>query len=340
MFNPNYKLTPKLLNLILKIERIYGQLSALRVPKSLELNLKRTNLIQSTYISNSIEGNPLTLPEVTNLLLDGRVPANRNEKEVTNYFEMLGKLPEHIETPFSLGLMNLVHQEILKGVNDQIAGKTRDEAVAVGKYMKEENVSTFRIKHQPPYHSRIEIEKYLNELYQWLKTEKDISTILKAGIFHHHFVYIHPFIDGNGRVCRILTTLVFLKGGYNINKYFVLDDYYDIDRHLYSDKLHTADSGDKTEWLEYFCEGVMHSLKSAFFKIKNEAEKLNILQRLTTKENEVLNMVKELKEVNSAYLVKKLKVSRQQAHNLLRSLVEKGFLGKKGSTKSSYYFWK
>ena len=63
-------------------------------------------------------------------------------------------------------------------------------------------------------------------------------------------------------------------------------------------------------------------------------------ERLTPREKEVLKIVQEIKEITSIQLTKKLKISRQQAHNLLRSLVERGFLDKKGQTKASYYFLK
>jgi Fic family protein len=92
MFKPKYQLSIKLLESISAVERLYGQIEKLRFPKSLWLNLERNNLIQSVYVSNSIEGNPLSLPEVTNLLLGGRMPATRDEKEVTNYFSLLKEL--------------------------------------------------------------------------------------------------------------------------------------------------------------------------------------------------------------------------------------------------------
>ena len=82
MFQPKFTLSAKLLTNITEIERFYGRLEALRVPQNLQLNLERRNLIRSSYISNSIEGNPLSLPEVTNLLLSSRLPVNRDEKEV------------------------------------------------------------------------------------------------------------------------------------------------------------------------------------------------------------------------------------------------------------------
>jgi len=81
MFNPKYRLSRKLLQNITKIERFYGQIESLKIPSKLELNLTRSNLIVSAYASNKIEGNPITLPEATNLILDDRIPVNRDEKE-------------------------------------------------------------------------------------------------------------------------------------------------------------------------------------------------------------------------------------------------------------------
>lgn len=139
---------------------------------------------------------------------------------------------------------------------------------------------------------------------------------------------------------RLLTTLIFLKSGFAIDKYFILDDYYDVDRNEYSDKLHSADSGDKTKWLEYFSDGVKYSLQSALGKLERATEELPMAERLTGKEKEVLKILREKKEVTSEALSGLLKVTRQQAHSLLKSLVEKGFAKMKGTTKGSYYFLK
>lgn len=113
MFTPNYIITPELLSEITQIERLYGQIEALKIPEQLELNLTRNNLIQSSYASNRIEGNPLTLPEVTNLLLDDRVPVNRSEKEVVNYFDIINQLSTYTDTQFSLELLKEIHKKII-----------------------------------------------------------------------------------------------------------------------------------------------------------------------------------------------------------------------------------
>jgi Fic family protein len=336
MYTPRYSLTSKLLNNINTIERLYGRLEGLTIPKHLLLNLTRDNLIQSSYASNSIEGNPLSKAEVTNLLLNDRVPVNRNEKEVVNYFTILKELDTRVKNNVDLNAILQIHQELMTGVDDDIRGKIRDKQIVVGNY---DINSKLIIKHDPPYHDQAAIKNALESLLQWLEQSKE-SPLLKAGIFHHQFVYIHPFEDGNGRVCRLVTALIFLKYNYLINKYFVLDDYYDIDKHLYSDSLHSADSGDQTKWLEYFTEGIMYSLQSSLGKIEAGLGQLTFDIRPTPKEQEALAIIQQYREVNSADIAKALNVSRQQAFNLLKSLTNKGYLEKRGSTKSSFYVLK
>lgn len=340
MFNPQYKRSDKLINTITQIERLYGQIEALRVPKKLQLNLRRDNLIQSAYASNRIEGNPLTLPEVTNLLLDDRIPTNRDEKEVVNYFDILTRLPQLTDQPLDIKLVTDIHRQLVTGVYDNIAGQIRNEKVVIGKYTGEQGNVSLKVKHEPPHHDKHHIQASLTELLDWANQAKPVPAIILTGIFHHHFVYIHPFEDGNGRVCRLLTALLFIKHGYQINKYFVLDDYYDIDRTQYSDALHSADKGDKTAWLEYFAQGVKYSLTSALSRLETATKTLAYAERPTNKEAQVIEYLQTHREITSTDLANHLNVSRQQAHNLLKSLVDKDLVIRKGSTKSSYYLLK
>lgn len=336
MFKPRYTLTETLLANISVIERLYGQLEALRIPKELQLNLERNNLVTSTYISNSIEGNPLTLPEVTNLLLGDRVPANRDEKEVQNYFEVLKNLMQHDHDPLSLVTITTIHKRLLTGVKPDIAGIIRNKPVAVGSYYYKNGVRRLKIQHQSPFLTRKGVLVELHYLLVWL-AQANLPVSLLTGIFHHQFVYIHPFVDGNGRVCRLLTALLFLQKNYAINKYFVLDDYYDIDRLQYSEKLHTADSGDKTLWLEYFTDGIKFSLQGALAKAKDALTTVSLSKQPTPREKDVLAMFQIYYEVSSAMVATKFHVTRQHAHKLLQALEKRGFVKKIGSTKASYY---
>lgn len=337
MLQPRFALSPEIIANLTKIERLYGQLEGLRIPKKLELNLERDHLIKSTYISNSIEGNPLSLPEVTNLLLGDRVPANRDEREVKNYFELLKSLDQYVERPLTLDVITDLHGKLLKSVDNKIAGTIRNTRVIVGGYDTENGIPKLHVKHEPPFHKKIEIEQALIELLNWIEQDKNTSPLLKIGIFHHHYVYIHPFVDGNGRTCRLLTALIFLKYHYQINKYFVLDDYYDLDRFEYSDKLSTADKGDKSEWLTYFTDGVKYSLQSALSRIETAMQSEKVAVRPTPKEQEILTYLTSHAEATSQDIVSEFNVSRQQAHKLLAGLVDKGYVQKEGDTKGSYY---
>jgi Fic family protein len=332
MINTKYSLSKKLLENISSIERLYGQLESQVVPKELLLNLEKHNLVKSSFSSNSIEGNPLSQEEVTNLILGDRVPANRDEKEIRNYFDILKQIGKEYDT---LGIETIlkIHKQLLEGVEDEIGGEIRNRKVVVGNPTQDGSIV---IKHEPPKHTRKEIVELLEELIKWTNTSEELP-ILKAGIYHHEFVYIHPFVDGNGRVCRLTTTLLLDKLGYKINKYFILDDYYDIDRIMYSDSLHSADSGDKTEWLEYFTDGVKYSLQSALAKIEEGLKSISFDMRPSKRERDVLELIKKYKEITSSDVSKDLKISRQQAFNLLDSLVSKGYLEKQGSTKNSFY---
>lgn len=333
MLQPKFTLTQELLTNINEIERLYGQLEGMKAPKSLLLNLERDNLVQSSYSSNSIEGNPLSHADVTNLLLDERVPVNRDEKEVTNYFGILKGLDSKLNEVVGTRIILETHTNLLDGVKDEIKGKFRDKSVVVGRLNE---IGEILVKHNPPAHTKPEIEKLVEELCEWVNNA-NVLPILKAGVFHHQFVYIHPFEDGNGRVCRLMTAFIFLKHNYLINKYFVLDDYYDIDRDLYSDKLHSADSGDKTEWLEYFTEGVKYSLQSALSKIENSLTRLAFDIRPTKKEGEALRIIQQYKEISSGDLARDMKVSRQQAFKLLKALTEKGYIEQEGDKRGAFY---
>jgi Fic family protein len=179
------------------------------------------------------------------------------------------------------------------------------------------------INTSPLYHKKEQIEKHLQGLFAWLKDYGQTLPILKAGIFHHQYVYLHSFIDGNGKTCRLLTALFLIQNGYLINKYFVLDDFYDTDTQLYSDKLSTADKGNLTQWLEYFTDGLKYSLQSAMSKVENLLSQMSVPMRLTPRQNQVLEQFINVREFTVRDVVKFLNVSRQQVNNIIKGLIEK-----------------
>jgi Fic family protein len=340
-FEPKFTLSLPMLGTLGTIERLYGQLLGEKLIPSLALRLAQENQILATHYSTSIEGNPLSPQDVTNVVLNDKIPTTKSEKEVKNYFKVLNELPElvHHKTPITTDLTCSLHHKLMEGIMEKDLGSFRDGGVFVGHKTQTEIV----VKHNPPFHTRDEITSALKERYSWLQEEKNIPPLLKAGLLHHQFAYIHPFFDGNGRLARILTSYYLIKEGYEVTKFFVLDDFYDVDRRMYSDKLHTADNGDETEWLEYFLDGIANSLQAALARI-HELKQTNLDEitgekrvLVTRREEEVLQMVINKKAVKMSDIQDSLEVTRQQAHALLASLVKKGLLKKYGSTKTSYY---
>lgn len=341
MFKPQFTLNFRILNILASIERLYGKVQGEKLIPSLSLRLLQENQILATHYSTSIEGNPLSPQDVTNVVLGDQIPSTKSEKEVRNYFTIITDLPNLVreKTLLSVELTEKLHKILMKGIEREDLGKVRDGPVFVGHKTKLEIV----VKHNPPYHTAKEIKNALNELFLWLREEKELHPLLKAAIFHHQFAYIHPFFDGNGRLARILTTYYLLLEQYEVSKYFIIDDYYDIDRHLYSDCLHSADNGDKTSWIEYFLEGIASSLQGALARIselkRHHLDRLEGEKRVlvTPREEEVLQIVINKKAIKTSDIEEAFSVTRQQAHSLLASLVSKKLLKKYGKTKTSYY---
>lgn len=341
MFKPHFTLTLKMLSQIGTIERLYGQLHSEPLIPSLSLRLFQENQILATHYSTSIEGNPLSPQDVTNVILGDHIPTTKSEKEVKNYFTILTTLTNFARknTVIDIGLTESFHSKLMEGIAEKSDVGIRNGPVFVGHKTQVELV----VKHNPPFQNKKEIMQALEDLYTWIREEKEIHPILKAGILHHQFAYIHPFFDGNGRIARILTTYYMLLEHYEVSKYFIIDDFYDIDRHQYSDTLHTADSGDKTVWLEYFLEGIGNSLQGAIGRL-NELRRVKLEEvtgekrvLVTPREEEVLQILIEKKAIKSSDIEEAFSVTRQQAHALLASLVSKGLVEKYGITKTSYY---
>ncbi len=342
MFSPKFSFNLKIIQHLTSIERLYGQLLGEKLIPSLALKLSEENQILATHHSTSIEGNPLSPKDVTNVILNDQIPTVKSEVEVKNYFHVLNTvfIMARKKQPITTELTEKFHHELMNNIEKKDFGKFRDGPVFVGHTTKTEVV----VKHNPPYHTYSEIKNALAEVFAWLEDDSDmIHPLIKAGVLHHQFAYIHPFFDGNGRLARILTAYYLLLKQYEVVRYFILDDYYDMDRQTYSDMLHSADSGDKTEWLEYFLEGVAYSLQAAQARIydlkKSNLEEVTGEKRVlvTPREEEVLQIVIDKKAIKSSDIEESFDVTRQQAHALLSSLVKKDLLEKFGSTKSSYY---
>lgn len=196
-----------------------------------------------------------------------------------------------------------------------------------------------------------EIAFYIDELFAWLNSEegKSVHPLLRAGILHYELVRIHPFTDGNGRTARAMALLLLFLEGYELKKFFALEEYYDSHPEEYYSALQSvSQSGELTEWLEYFMLGI----SIEFNRIKTLVQKLSLDLHLksTIGGRQITLSARQIKLVEhierhgeiSMGSVRELlpDVSEDTILRDLRDLVTKNLLIKKGSTKGTKYYLK
>lgn len=132
-----------------------------------------------------------------------------------------------------------------------------------------------------------EVHALIDEFLEWFNSpdlDDEMDPVIAAGLTHYEIVRIHPFIDGNGRTARIMATIVLYKRGFDLKRFFALDDYYDQDRPNYYAALKSVNQEtlDLTGWLEYFTEGVAVSMKTVKEKVFGLSKSAKFLEEKRT----------------------------------------------------------
>ncbi|MEA3434852.1 MAG: Fic family protein [Thermodesulfobacteriota bacterium] len=342
MFNPNFKYTNKIVNSLLKIMSARDTiLNSYIIPKW-EISLRRDALIRAAHASTAIEGNKLTLEEVSKLADGRKITAERKDKqEVLNYLKVLEDIDKYhekgrITEKHILKLHKDISREVLE--NPENEGFYRKMPVYVG------NKITGDIVFMPPPAENV--PALMKELTGWLNSEESVefNPVLVAGIAHYEFVRIHPFVDGNGRTARALATLILFTRGFDIKRFFALDDYYDSDRRLYYEALKSVDpkSIETTQWLEYFIYGVFISMtrvKERVLKLSLEKHKKDTRGQiaLTERQMQILESIIKNGRITSGEIQKMFNISRQAAHKELKKMLSLELIEPKGEGKAVYY---
>ncbi|KAI3349492.1 Fic family protein [Clostridium botulinum] len=174
-------------------------------------NLKKYFDVELTYNSNAIEGNTLTVTETKVILEDGitigKGKTLREHLEVINHKEAIDYIDDIVSKDIDISerVVKDLHYIILKSINNKNAGKYRDT-----------NVLISGSRHRPVEH--ILVAEKMQELIKWYKENKEkLHPIELAAEFHFRYVYIHPFVDGNGRSARLLMNLILMRNGYPIS---------------------------------------------------------------------------------------------------------------------------
>jgi len=341
MFKPKFTYTTHIVNNLLKITSAREIiLHAYLVPKW-DVALRKEALVRNAHSSTSIEGNRLSLEQVTDLAAGREVMATRKDKqEVLNYLyvlEHLATFTEHekITEKSILDLHRRITKEVLDNPKD--SGKYRNRQVYVGD-------RSGNVIFMPP--KTKDVPTLMRSLVAWLNSEdaKKLDPVLIAGITHYEFVRIHPFIDGNGRTARALASLILLLRGFDIKRFFALDDYYDSDRNAYYAALQNVNPKtlNLNKWLEYFTDGVAVSVISVKEKIlRLSSEKLRKDAKgqiaLTDRQMKIIEHLQSNKKITAGDAAKSFKITRQAALKELTKLADLDVIKLKGKGRGAHY---
>ena len=307
-----------------------------------EVALRREAIIHSAHSSTSIEGNRLSLKQVSELAQGREIIAIQKDKqEVLNYLSILeniGKLAKR-ESIFEKDILK-IHRMVTKDTldNPDDCGVYRNRYVIVG------NRLTGEVFFRPPKNE--DVPGLMKDLLNWINSKgaKEIEPIIEAGIVHYEFVRIHPFVDGNGRTARVLATLILYKRGFDTKQFFCLDDYYDSNRPEYYKVLRSVDQEtlDLTHWLEYFVEGVNVSINAVKERvIRLSSERLRKAKRgqiaLTERQMKIVEFINLNGKITNKDIRNMFKISPQAAHKEIKKLLKLEVVKSVGKGRGLYY---
>lgn len=342
MFKPQFNYTNKIVNNLVEIASAREILLTSYLVPRWEISLRREALIRATHASTAIEGNPLTLEEVSKLAQGRKVTATRKAKqEVLNYLRVLEKIDQYHEdgiiTEHSiLTIHKALTRETLE--NPDWEGTYRKIQVVVGNRITGEVIFT-----PPP---PAEVPRAMADFIPWLdsKSTLDLHPVLVAGISHYELVRIHPFVDGNGRTARALATLILYLRGFDIKRFFALDDYYDSDRPAYYAALQSVNQEtlDLTGWLEYFTDGVLLSLskvKERVLQLSLEKRKRNAKGQIALSERQmrIIELIQSNGRITTGEVAKMFTITRQAALKELNKLVDLAVIKLVGQGRGAHY---
>lgn len=304
---------------------------------------------RTVHHGTHIEGNDLNLDQTMKILEGEKVfGRDRDVQEVINYRNVVSLLDDLVNKRdvYNIETLKEIHFETVnKIVPEEKVGSLRNVQVVIREQSRGEVVL------EPP--PAAEVPYLLDDFFAWLASDTvdEIHPILLAGIAHYILVAIHPFVEGNGRTARAFATLVMLKKGYDIKRFFALEEHFDSDPAAYYEAFAEVDkqsknlaARDMTPWLEYFTEVVAVELN----KIKETVRKLSIDSRLRNRIGQQVSLSErqmkmiEYMAANGQAKMKELKqvmsmVSEDTILRDLNDMMEKGILDKRGKTKASRY---
>lgn len=319
-----YRKTESIEKNIVKIEVAKKVIELLPQLPHIEDYLRHQSLLKSSLFSARIEGNRLQIEEIETINKD--TAKDREKKEVFNILRALKwihskKSPKEI----SLDTILKLHKFVMNGLSSD-AGRLRHEPSAI---FNQAGIAVY----MPPLPK--EVPNLISDLITTIKTSKEHPSII-ATLAHFAFEKIHPFLDGNGRVGRLLSLYILKNYGYGFRGLVVVEEYLESHRDEYYDLL-GSESKDITDFVEFFLLSIAVSADKMVAELKLRKEETEV-DTLLPRRQEILAIIQDHKMISFNFLKRRFgKIPDSSLHYDLKMLLEKGFIKKLGSTRGVLY---
>lgn len=331
--------------ILLKVANIHeakGKQELYLTQKPADLNrLVEIAKIQSTDASNAIEGIRTTDSRLKQLVYEKTTPKNRNEKEIAGYRDALSTIHDSFEyIPLTPNYILQLHS-ILCSHNDEVndGGKFKNVQNYISATDEKDN-SYILFTPLSPFETPIAIKNLCDE-YNKAIERKDVDSLILIPIFIHDFLCIHPFNDGNGRMSRLLTTLLLYKSGYYVGKYISLEAKISKIKDLYYDALFDSQHGwhegndDPTPFVKYLLSIIEMAYDDFEQRVKLISKKMSAYELV---DNAIKQKLGKITKSDIAELCPSLSISAIE--KAMAKMVEERKLEKQGSGKTTYYIVK
>ncbi len=336
----------ELLNLLSQADRNLGRLDMYSeyIP-NIDLFISMHILKEATQ-SNKIEGTQTSIEDALLDKEDVSIEKRNDWEEVQNYIAALNKAIKSLkEIPFSSRLIRATHKTLLKGVR----GKHKQPGV----FRKSQNwiggASISDATFIPPIHNSV--NELMNDLEKFAhNNEFYFPDLLKIALIHYQFETIHPFLDGNGRVGRLLITLYLVEKEILKKPILYLSDFFERNRTLYYDNLtRIREKSDITQWFKFFLVGMIETAKKGIetfdkiLKLKGDIEnKVQILGSRSTSALKIMDYLYQKPLIDTSIIIELTKLSAPTAYKLTSELENLGVLKEVtgGKRKKIYIFEK
>jgi len=338
-------ITPELLNLLSEVDEFKGAWRALGTLAPERLNaLRHVATIESIGSSTRIEGSKLTDREVEKLLSKIQIKKfdSRDEQEVAGYAETMETIFHSFDDiPITENHLKQLHRDLLRysQKDERHRGEYKKLPNNVVAFDADGKMVGVVFETATPF----DTPRRMTELVAWLKDARELGRLhplLIVAVFIVTFLEIHPFQDGNGRLSRILTTLLLLQAGYIYVPYSSLESVIEQSKDNYYLALRQTQQSIHTEtpnwqpWLLFFMRALQQQKRRLAAKVEREKGSLALLPQLAVK---VLDYVRDHGRVTTRDMVREFGASPNTLKTTFSSLVKKGLLVRHGGGRSIWY---